>query len=246
MQDSLGANHESGRSAAASARPNRPPREPSRVFENISRSLSNARQAVSGFFARASAPRSQPPALSPPAPSPAPASSTSVILSSAPLPLVRGSLGSPILTGPSSAASSPAACAGPAPATRSSRLSASCLPFASFTSTFSSSADADEGSATTSLLADGSDASAAHANDEAAAEHDVVHGRRPSLWSSFTGLWRGNRRYAKSRKTVHASYYPHVDSRCAGGGARIRICPAGRLLEHARAVLRSDCSCAGL
>jgi hypothetical protein len=204
MQDSLRANHESGRSAAASARPDRPPREPSRVFENISRSLSNARQAVSGFFARASAPRSQPPALSPPAPSPAPASSTSVILSSSPLPLVRGSLGSPILAGPSSAASSPAPCAGPA--TRTSRLSASCLPFASFTSTFSSSADADEGSATTSLLADGSDASASHANDEAAAEQDVVHGRRPSLWSSFTGLWRGNSsRYAKSRKTVHAS-----------------------------------------
>lgn len=164
------------------AEPSRPPREPSRVFENMSRSLSNARQAVAGFFSRVTAQRPQQPVVTSPAPAPAPAIFASPALSSG-YAQPASSLISPV---PLAMVASPVAGAGPAPVSRTSRLSSSCLPFGSF----ASSSGADEGSLTSSLLTDNSDPILARVHDEPCSDQAEAQAPRPSLWRSFSSLWR--------------------------------------------------------
>jgi hypothetical protein len=186
------------------AQASRPLREPSRVFENMSRSLSNARQAVSGFFARVMAPTPHQPAM---LPAPASVACPSVVLSSAPV----QSVVSPVSPASLSIVASPLAIESPVPATPISRPSSSCLPFRSV----SSGAAADS----TSLLAGDSDLALAlePSNDQAAAQ-----GRRPSLWRSFSGLWRSKSERFEKRLLSGRTAAIVLLTRCAEEG-RIRI-----------------------
>jgi hypothetical protein len=168
--------------AVRQAEPSRPPREPSRVFENMSRSLSNARQAVAGFFSRVTAQRPQQPVVTSPALAPAPAISASPAISSG----YAQPAGSPVSPAPLAIVASPVAGAGPTPVSRTSRLSSSCLPFGSF----ASSSGADEGSLTSSLLTGNSDPIQARVHDEPCSDPAEVQAPRPSLWRSFSSLWR--------------------------------------------------------
>ena len=193
---------ESGRSPLEAARPSRTPRQPSRVIENISRSLSNAREAVAGFFTRVTAPRPQHLALAPPIRVPLPETATS---SSSPAPAR--------LSSSLSGVSSPAA-AGSQPAVLPSRRSASCLPFGSFSS--DSADESSDVSATSSLLADESNANRAHAIDEPATDQAAVQGRRPSLWRSFSNMWRG--RSASGARCALQENFAASSTHCLGRG----------------------------
>ena len=185
-----------GASSSTAAQPrSRSPQEPSRVFESISRSFSNARQAVTGFFTRVTAPRPQQLLPASPALTPAPASSVAPALS----PILERLPSSSISTSSPSMVSPPVAGAVPVPAPLTSRRSNSCLPFGSF----SSRAAADEGSVTNSLLAHDSDANPARSIDELANDHAAARGSRSSLWRSFSSLWRGSgARYANHRNRI--------------------------------------------
>jgi hypothetical protein len=95
-----------------------------------------------------------------------------------------------------------------------SRRSASCLPFGSFSS--DSSDESSDASATSSLLANESNANRAHANDEPVTDQAAVQGRRPSLWRSFSNMWRG--RSASGARCARQENFAASSTHCLGRG----------------------------